>query len=127
MTRRILAGVLATLMAANAAAMLFAGRWWYGVVPGVTSTGPFNPHFVMDVGAAYLMVAGAMAWRAARPASGQGALVAAAAFLVLHGLIHLAGAAMDGHAAADLARDFPGVYLPAILAVWLAWPTRRPI
>jgi hypothetical protein len=124
MTRQIIAGLLALLLGANAMAMLFAGPWWYGAVPGVTATGPFNPHFVMDIGAAYLVVAGALAWRASRPAAGQGALVAAAAFLVLHGLIHLADAAMGGHAGADLARDFPGVFLPALLAVWLAWPAR---
>lgn len=123
--KRLAAAALALVLAGNAAAMLLAGRWWYGAVPGVTATGPYNPHFVMDVGAAYLVVAGALAWRAARPAAGQGALVAAAAFLGLHGLIHVHDAAMGGRAAADLVRDFPGVFVPAIIAAWLAWPARR--
>ena len=54
--RRGVAG--AAVLGGNGLAMLFAGLWWYGVVPGVTATGPYNPHFVRDIGAAYL-VAGA--------------------------------------------------------------------
>jgi hypothetical protein len=122
--KRILAALLAALLGANGAAMLAAGAWWYGVVPGVTMTGPYNPHFVKDIGAAYLVVAGALAWRALRPAAGQGALVAAAAFLVLHGLIHIADAATGMSMGADLIRDFAGVYLPALLAAWLAIPAK---
>ena len=119
--KRTLAALLAALLGANAIAMLFAGRWWYGAVPGVTMTGPYNPHFVKDIGAAYLVVAAALTWRAARPAAGQGALVAAAAFLLVHALIHVSDAAMGGHAASDLIRDFAGVFLPALLAAWLVW------
>jgi hypothetical protein len=122
--RAILAGILALMMGGNGVAMLVAGRWWYGTVPGVTMTGPYNPHFVKDIGAAYLVVAGALVWRALRPSAGQGALVAAAAFLVLHAAIHVSDAAMGGHAGHDVVRDLAGVYLPALLAAWLAWSPR---
>ncbi|MBA3812509.1 MAG: hypothetical protein H0X27_12870, partial [Caulobacteraceae bacterium] len=86
---------------------------------------PFNPHFVMDIGAAYLVAAGGLAWRASRPGAGQGALAAACAFLGLHALIHLFDAATGRHAAADLTRDFVGVFVPALIAAWVAWPSRR--
>ena len=125
MIKQIVAAILAFALAVNGLAMLFAGPWWYGAVPGVTSTGPFNPHFVMDIGVAYLVAAGGLAWRAVRPAAGQGALVAAAAFMILHALIHLFDAARGGHGGADLARDFLGVFVPAIVAGWLAWPASR--
>ena len=119
---RIVAAVLALMMGGNGLAMLFAGRWWYGVVPGVTMTGPYNPHFVKDIGAAYLVVGAALVWRAVRPGPGAfGATAAAAAFLVLHALIHVSDAAMGGHALADLVRDLGGIFAPAALAVWLAW------
>jgi hypothetical protein len=124
--RRILSCLLAAVMAANGLAMLAAGRWWYGAVPGVTETGPYNPHFVKDIGAAYLVVGAAfarLAWRGT--ATAKGACVAAAAFLALHGLVHIADAVADPAGAADLVRDFPGVFLPALVAVWLAWPTSR--
>jgi len=124
--RRILSCLLAAVMAANGLAMLAAGRWWYGAVPGVTATGPYNPHFVKDIGAAYLVVGAAFAWLAWRgTAAAKGACAAAAAFLALHGLVHIADAASDPGGLADLVRDFPGVFLPALLAAWLAWPTER--
>ena len=33
--------------------MLFAGPTWWTSVPGASETGPFNLHFVQDVGAAF--------------------------------------------------------------------------
>jgi len=122
--KRVAAGILALILGVNALAMLFSGHWWYGAVPGVTATGPFNPHFVKDIGAAYLVVALALAWRAARPAAGQGAAVAGAGFLAFHALIHVADELSGPNALAEFIRDFAGVFLPAIVAGWIAWPSR---
>lgn len=117
--KRIVAGLLALLLGANALAQLFSPLWWYGVVPGVTETGPFNPHFVQDIGAAYLVTALGLAWFAWKGRAAWPALVGATAFLVLHAAIHLVGAAHP-HGLHDLARDLPGVFLPALLCLWLA-------
>jgi hypothetical protein len=117
---RIVATVLAVILAANGLAMLFAGSWWYGVVPGVTATGPYNPHFVRDIGAAYLATGGGLGWFALRPREGWPALVGAAAFLTLHAAIHVFDAVCGTKPLADVARDFAGVYLPAILAFAIA-------
>jgi hypothetical protein len=125
MVKRGLAGLLALVLGGNGLAMIFAGLWWYGAVPGVVSTGPYNPHFVKDIGAIYLVCAGALAWRAARPDAGQGALVAAAAFLVMHAFVHVADAAVCGNPLAALVRDFPGVFVPALITAWLAIPAQR--
>jgi hypothetical protein len=119
--KRAIAAVLALTMGANGLVMLVAGRWWYGAVPGVTQTGPFNPHFVKDIGAAYLVVGVAFAWLAARPSPiARGAVIAAAVFLGLHAGVHIVDAAGDPGGLADLARDFPGVFMPALLAAWIA-------
>src|ERR1700731_3043762 len=69
---RILAWLQAALLSANGLAMLFAGGWWYGVVPGVTVTGPYNPHFVRDIGAAYLVAGPSHAAFALRPRPWRG-------------------------------------------------------
>jgi len=114
-----LAAALALILAANAAAMLFASVWWYGVVPGVVATGPYNAHFIKDIGATYLVVAGALAAFAWRPAVAWPALVAATAFLTLHGFIHIADALASPVCGADLVRDFPGVFLPALICLGL--------
>jgi hypothetical protein len=118
--KRILAAILAALLAANALAMLAAPLSWYGVAPGVPATGPFNPHFVRDIGAAYLTVVLGLGWFSVRPMQGWAALVGAAAFLDLHALVHLHDAALSPVCGHDLARDFPGVFLPALIATALA-------
>ncbi len=123
--KRAISVLLAVTMGGNGLVMLAAGAWWYGVVPGVTETGPFNLHFVKDIGAAYLVVGLAFAWLAARTGPmALGAAQAAAAFLSLHGLIHLTEAIGDANGLAHLTRDFAAVILPALLAIWVAWPAR---
>ena len=48
--RRLIAAVLAIPTGLNGLAMLVAGPLWYQTVPGAPETGPFNPHFVQDIG-----------------------------------------------------------------------------
>ena len=125
--RRALSILLAVPMGLNGLAMLAAGRWWYGAVPGVTASGPFNPHFVKDIGAAYVAVGAAFAWLAARgSAASRGAAGAGAAFLALHAGIHLTEAIGAPTGLADLARDFPGVILPAVVAAWIVAAPYQP-
>ncbi len=114
---RATSAVLGVILGLNALIMLFAGLWWYGAVPGVTATGPYNPHFVRDIGAAYLVVAVSLCAYAARPAKAWPAVAAAAGFLTLHAAIHVFDAVCGTKPLQDALRDFGGVYLPAILAV----------
>jgi hypothetical protein len=104
--------------------MLFAGSSWYESVPGVPETGPYNPHFVQDIGAAFVVAGLALAVRAWRPAFWPAA-VAGAAFLAVHGLIHLADilAGHDHHTAFDLA----AVVVPSALALYSAFPNQGEI
>lgn len=122
---RILSGGLGLLLGLNGLAMLFASLAWYDAVPGVRATGPYNPHFVRDIGAAYLVVAMGLAWFAWRPRQGWPALAAAAAFLVLHAGVHVFDTTCSASPLADFLRDLPGVFTPAVLAAWLA-VARRP-
>jgi hypothetical protein len=64
-----LAAVLGLGAAANGLFMLISPAKWYFAVPGVTTTGPFNQHFVRDIGLIFLLVATAMLAGVARPAS----------------------------------------------------------
>ena len=83
--------------------MLSAGPFWYASVPGASETGPYNPHFVQDIGAAFLVAGLALAARAWRPVYWPAA-VAGAGFLAAHALIHLAAivAGHDHHVGFDL-------------------------
>jgi hypothetical protein len=119
--KRWIAGIIAALTGLNGAAMLADGRGWYARTPGVVDTGPFNPHFVADIGAAFLAASlglAACAWRARYwPAA-----LAGAAFLAFHALIHIVGVAM-GHSH-TVAFELGLVVLPAALALYAALPAK---
>ena len=117
---RYLAAVMALAFVANGVAMLAVPLTWYDTVPGVPTTGPFNPHFVRDIGAVYLMCAGGLGWFAWRPAQGWPALAAAATWLTLHAAVHVYDATCGVSPLADVQRDFVGVYLFAAIPLALA-------
>jgi hypothetical protein len=116
-----IAAFMAAFNGLNGLVMLFASSRWWESVPGVPETGPYNPHFAQDVGAAFLVTGLALGARAWRPAYWPAA-VAGSAFLVVHAVIHLVlmASGHDHHAAANLA----AVVLPAALAVYAAFPAR---
>ena len=101
---------------ANALWMLAGPMHWYQELPAaVPDTGPFNAHFVRDIGCAFLASGVALVW-AARDAARRYPLTAVAAvFLFCHALLHaydtLRGALGHDHWLLDL----PGVYLPGLL------------
>lgn len=116
--------ILGLALSANGLFMLADPGRWYALVPGVPETGPFNAHFVRDIGCAYLVAGAALAWFAfdarARPAA-----LAGAAFLALHALIHVADAiAARGHPE-HLMADLAAVFAPAVIALWLGLSTRH--
>jgi hypothetical protein len=113
-------------LALNGAIMMLAAEPWYEVV--AKGTGPFNAHFVRDIGAAYLASAIALLWGVQRPAQ-RGPLAAiAGVFLGLHALTHLFEAASGVTSLGHVLEDFPGVHLPALVVCWLAAASlRRPV
>lgn len=119
MARRIVSGVVGAFSALNGVVMLAAGERWFASTPGVAATGPYNPHFVADVGAAYAVGGLALLLRAFRPEYWPAA-VAGAAFFAAHALIHVAGI-IGGHSGAP-AIEAALVILPAALALWAAFP-----
>lgn len=124
MIYRWIAALLGGGLAVNALIQLALPLAWYDAVPGVPLTGPFNVHFVRDIGMAYLVVSLGLGWFAWRPAQGWPALVCAAGFLCLHAAIHVGDASCGGSVWRDLARDFPGVFLPALITAWIVWAAR---
>jgi len=118
--RIVLAWTLAIGLAANGVIMLGAPAAWYAAVPGVVDTGSLNPYFVRDIGAAYLVAGAALASFALTP-SARSAALPGAAFLTLHALVHLWDAAAGREHAHQLLIDAPAIFLPAVLAIWIAW------
>ena len=118
--RAVVAWIVGLGLIANGLTMLAIPATWYDLVPGVPQTGPLNPHFVRDIGAAYLVAGATLVWfaidRAALPAA-----LAGAAFLAIHALIHLWDAAAGREHVHQLLVDLPAVFLPPALAIWIAW------
>jgi hypothetical protein len=119
--RRSIAAVFAVLSVLNGSMMLLAGQSWYARVPGASETGPYNPHFVQDIGAAFLVAGLALGARAWQPRYWPAA-VAGAGFLAAHALIHLA-AITTGHNH-HVAFDLAAVVLPSALALYSAFPNQ---
>ena len=119
--KRVLAGVLGASSALNGSFMLADGPRWYATIPGVSPTGPFNAHFVADIGAAYLVGGLALLARAWRPRYWPAAL-AGAGFFAAHAIIHVFDIAADQ--AAFPAMDVGLVIAPAALALWAALPSK---
>ncbi len=98
--------------------------WWVGIPAAVPDFGPFNEHFVRDIGCAFLTVGVALAWAARRPAVRFPLLTVAALFLGAHALLHVFDTGRGAVEPAHWWIDFPGVYLPAALAITLALHAR---
>lgn len=117
---RWVAGLMGLLLGLNGLAMLFVPLAWYDAVPGVPATGPFNPHFVRDIGAIYVTSALALFWFAWRPVQGWPAMAAAACWLVMHAAIHVYDAVCGTSPFSDIRRDFVGVFVFAAVPLFLA-------
>ncbi|MGE0530982.1 MAG: hypothetical protein AB7G40_00910 [Hyphomonadaceae bacterium] len=119
--KRVLAALLGIGGAANGVFMLAAPPLWYDSVPGLAHTGPFNPHFVMDIGVAYLVASLALIARAWRPRYWPAA-VAGAAFMCGHAIIHVMDVVAER--TGNVGVDVWLVIVPALLAAWASSPAR---
>ncbi|MCW6530783.1 hypothetical protein NED98_11060 [Sphingomonas sp. MMSM20] len=118
--------VLGTAALANGAFMLISPLSWYFAVPGVTTTGPFNQHFLRDIGLIFLFVGGAFLIGAARPAWRVALWSAASLWLCGHALFHFWEVAVGICGPSVLIRDFAAVTFPALVSGMLAsWAVRE--
>ncbi|WP_300295558.1 hypothetical protein [Ferrovibrio sp.] len=118
---RGLTALLAAGLVLNGLFMLAVPGGWYAGVPGVSGTGPFNDHFVRDIGAAFIATGLGAAWAARR--GQRSGLLPAAVFLGLHAAIHLVETLVAGHAhGTALFVELLGIHLPALAALALVLP-----
>ena len=106
---------------ANGVFMLVSPESWYFAVPGVTSTGPFNQHFLRDIGLIFLLLGGAFLVGVAQPQWRILLWGAATIWLIGHALFHFWEVAVGICLPSVIPRDFPAVTLPAIIAAALTW------
>lgn len=116
--------VLGLVQMLNGLFMLFAPEAWYHAVPTVPGTGPFNPHFVRDIGCAYTVAGGTLLWLA-RDAKAWPAALAGGGFLILHAMTHVWDLVAGREEPAHFAIDTVLVVIPAVWSLWLAWPRQK--
>jgi hypothetical protein len=102
---------------ANGIYMLVAPESWYFAVPGVITTGPFNQHFVRDIGLVFLFLGAAFLLGAVRAEARVVSWAAASIWLSGHALFHFWEMAAGICGPSALARDFPAVTLPALIGL----------
>lgn len=91
--------------------MIAGSQDWYQSTPGVPETGGYNPHFIVDIGFAFLVSAGCLAagaWMVSRPL-----MLAGLAWPALHAGFHLLELVTHGPASpAALVTELAGVVAP---------------
>ncbi len=98
-------------------------RYW--MVPGVPDRGPFNQHFVRDIGFIYGLMGVAFVYGSIYTKHRVQLWLIPTAWLVLHGLFHIWEVIVDICRPESLIEDFAGVTLPALLALGLTLYSHR--
>ena len=118
---RLLLALIGVANVANGLFMLFAPGQWFASVPGVPV--PFNPHFVEDIGMAYIASGAGLAFGARAGRTSAVVACAGATWPVLHALIHIDGWLMHRFPADSqiAVSEVIGVVGLATLGAVLAW------
>lgn len=117
---RTLLYIIGAINVVNGVIMFILPMTWYEAVPGVAAMGPFNLHFVRDIGLIYLMCGIALGWAAQQDNREVG--ITGAAWTCLHALFHVQiwfarGLPFDFVAFTNLT----GIQIPAWLSLYAAF------
>jgi hypothetical protein len=121
----VTAVLLGFVMLANGTWQLINPEGWYWTIPGVPDRGPFNQHFVRDLGIIYSMTGIGLLMGALRPQQRFAYWWAPCFWLVGHALFHVWEVVVGICGPASLLEDFAGVTLPALLTLALLLSTRQ--
>jgi hypothetical protein len=122
--RRTVLGLIAACFLANGIFMFGWPEAWY-VAIDVAHTGPFNAHFVRDIGCAYAASAGGIFYFVWEPDRGRPAALVGISFLGLHGVVHLWDTLAGRSGLAHLTGDSVGVFALPFLAAILGLSIKR--
>ncbi|MCR9277026.1 MAG: hypothetical protein NXH85_03555 [Pseudomonadaceae bacterium] len=120
-----IACLLGLAMLANGVFMTLAPEAWYWAVPGVPDRGPFNQHFVRDIGFIYALGGVAFVYGALFAQNRTFLWALPAAWLTVHAAFHVWEVIVGICGPEALVEDFAGVTVPALLGVALVVVSRR--
>ncbi len=119
------ASLLGLLALGNGVFMTLAPESWYWQVPGVPDRGPFNQHFVRDIGIHYALIGAAFIFGAFVTRHRVALWVLPTAWLAGHALFHVWEVAVGICGPEALVVDFAGVTLPALLGMGLIYASTK--
>ncbi|WP_409524459.1 hypothetical protein [Nitrincola sp. MINF-07-Sa-05] len=126
---KVVTTVAATLLVVaaliNGLLMTFSPEAWYWLVPGVPGRGPFNQHFVRDIGINYMLIGVAFIAGAMLVKQRRVLWLMPAAWLTGHAIIHVWEVIVGICGTISLIEDFAGVTLPALLALSLVFASYK--
>ena len=127
MAIRLGLALLGLIHGASGLWMLAAPAAWYAAVPGVPASGPMNPHFIADIGLAFLASGAGLMLGARRGEPAAVLALAGAAWPALHALLHVRDWLADGFPASVqvAATELIGVAGLAALGLALALARTR--
>jgi hypothetical protein len=115
----------ATSMANGALMILFSEQWYLCLITPERAA-LFNPHFVIDVGGAYITVGAALLWAALRPQYAFPLTTMALLFSLLHAGNHVYEYFSFGNPTRYVAIEILGIWGPVLVLGWLALALRPP-
>lgn len=122
-----LAAILGAGAIANAGYMLVDPVNWYFSVPGVTTTGAFNQHFIRDIGLIYMFIGGCFVAGAALAPQRTFLWAISSIWLLGHAIFHLWEVAVGICGPGKILIDFPAVFVPPAIGFAMAfWSYRQP-
>jgi hypothetical protein len=120
---KILFWFFCVLSVANGLWMLAAPYAWYVALPArVPDTGPFNPHFVRDIGVTFVVLGAGFGWCATHLDRCYPVHLGLTAWFVGHAAIHAADILTGRLPYSHWGIDAPAVFLPAVLLLALSLP-----
>ena len=115
------AAIFGALCAVNGVLMLLYGVVWHAAVSPVVPIGHYHEHLVADAGAGFLAAGIGLIARALRPRFWPIG-VTVLGFILFHGVVHATG--ITGGHAHDSVASLSLFAIPALFALWAAWPAR---
>ena len=109
----------------NGVFMTFAPESWYWAVPLVPDRGPFNQHFLRDIGINYMLIGVAFIYGALYVKHRVPLWFVPTAWLTGHAIFHVWEVLVGICGPEALIVDFAGVTLPALAGICLVYGSYR--
>jgi hypothetical protein len=117
---RVLYSIFAILTLINGIWMLAAPESWYKDLPAaVPDTGPYNGHFIRDLGVVFVLIAAGFFWCAVRLHQSKPVLLVITLFFVGHAILHVLDLLESRLPHSHWRIDAPAVFLPALILIIL--------